>query len=64
MESSCPCFFSLLRDIFLGLPDATAELDQVCNNARYYFTSLALYFNAECIRLVDSLLVALAFKIY
>ncbi|CAB3994294.1 nuclear factor related to kappa-B-binding isoform X2, partial [Paramuricea clavata] len=29
MESSCPCFFSLLRDIFLDLPDATAELDQL-----------------------------------
>ena len=29
MENSCPCFFSLLRDIFLDLPDATAELDQV-----------------------------------
>ena len=29
MENSCSCFFSLLRDIFLDLPDATAELDQV-----------------------------------
>ncbi|XP_046853373.1 nuclear factor related to kappa-B-binding protein-like isoform X2 [Xenia sp. Carnegie-2017] len=29
MRRNCPSFFSLLRDIFLDLPDTTADLDQL-----------------------------------
>lgn len=30
LENSSACFFSLLRDIFVDLPDVTADLQQVC----------------------------------